>query len=143
MVTAKEIIASLNMKPHPEGGWYAETYRHVPIDGGRGASTCIYYLLEAGQSSHWHKVVDADEVWHWYAGEPLLLSQSEDGRIQTDMTLGPDVLKGQQPQAVVPADVWQAARPLGEWVLVGCTVAPAFEFESFVMAPENWKPELS
>lgn len=139
-MTPKEIIKKLELQPHPEGGWYVETYRQKPEDGSRGASTCIYYLLEKGQSSHWHKVIDADEVWHWYAGDPLLLSLSEDGRNQTDITLGPNVLKDQVPQAVVPADQWQAARPMGDWVLVGCTVAPAFDFNKFVMAPENWAP---
>ncbi|WP_420548614.1 cupin domain-containing protein [Curvivirga sp.] len=139
-MTPKDIIEKLQMQPHPEGGWYVETYREQPQDGGRGASTCIYYLLEKGQSSHWHKVTDADEVWHWYAGEALLLSLSTDGHDVSDIVLGPDLLNGQQPQGIVPADVWQVAKPLGDWVLVGCTVAPAFDFNSFVMAPDNWVP---
>ncbi|MDX1737416.1 MAG: cupin domain-containing protein [Alphaproteobacteria bacterium] len=136
----EQIIKKLDMKPHPEGGWYVETYR----EGGpekRGSSSAIYYLLEAGQYSHWHRVLDADEVWHWYAGGALILSLSTDGREQTDYILGPDLLSDQQPQLVVPANVWQAARPVQDWVLVGCTVAPAFEFSSFEMAPENWHPK--
>lgn len=141
---AEDIIRELGLEPHPEGGWFAETYRHAAEDGSRGASTAIYYLLRAGESSHWHRVKDADEVWHWYAGEPLSLRKAapEGGAVE-DITLGPDIAAGQRPQAVIPADWWQAARPLGAWVLVGCTVAPAFEFSAFEMAPEGWSPDGS
>ncbi len=140
-LTAEEIVARLSLTPHPEGGWYGETYRHVPAGGGRGASTAIYYLLAAGQRSHWHKVTDADEVWHWYAGAPLMLSVSagDAGPIERHV-LGNDVTAGACPQVVVPAGHWQAAESRGAWTLVGCTVAPAFQFESFVMAPEGWAP---
>lgn len=140
MTNPDEIIDLLQMQPHPEGGWFAETYRQAPADGGRGASTAIYYLLRRGERSHWHRVRDADEVWHWYAGGPLKLGLSLDGIESQAIILGSDLTSGQRPQAVVPADAWQAAEPLGDWVLVGCTVAPAFEFEAFEMAPDGWQP---
>jgi len=137
---AKAIIALLGLKPHPEGGWYAETYRHDPGDGSRGASTAIYYLLEAGDCSAWHRVTDADEIWHWYAGGPLALTLSPNGHDAFAHRLGPDLISGQRPQLVVPAGYWQTAESLGHWTLVGCTVAPAFRFESFEMAPPDWHP---
>ncbi|MBB6249805.1 cupin domain-containing protein [Nitrospirillum iridis] len=138
---ADAIIRLLGLHPHPEGGHYVETYRHAPADGGRGASTAIYFLLRAGERSHWHRVRDADEVWHWHAGAPLRLSLSADGVITTDLILGVDLSAGQRPQGVVPADHWQAAESLGDWTLVGCTVAPAFEFRAFEMAPPDWAPK--
>lgn len=137
---AEGIIRLLGLHPHPEGGHYVETYRHVPADGGRGASTAIYFLLKAGERSHWHRVRDADEVWHWHAGAPLRLSLSADGVTATHLTLGADLAAGQRPQGVVPAGQWQAAESLGDWTLVGCTVAPAFEFRAFEMAPPAWAP---
>jgi len=133
-----EIISTLGMQRHPEGGWFVETFRDAR-DGARACSTAIYYLLEAGDSSHWHRVRDAAEVWHFYAGDPLLLTLS-DGETVTDITLGANLANGERPQAVVPADVWQAARPLGRFTLVGCTVAPGFEFASFEMAAPGWRP---
>ncbi len=135
-MTADEVIARLGLVPHPEGGAYAETYRHPSEDGGRGACTAIYYLLRAGERSHWHKV-DAVETWTWHAGAPLRL------RIAgvADTVLGADLALGQRPQAVVPPHAWQAAEPLGDWVLVGCVVAPAFEFAGFTLAPPGWDPE--
>ncbi|MGE0722864.1 MAG: cupin domain-containing protein [Alphaproteobacteria bacterium] len=138
MPAADAVIAALGLRPHPEGGHFVETYRHVPPGGGRGASTAIYFLLRAGERSHWHRV-DADEVWHWHAGAPLALSTFEDGRI-VERRLGPDVVAGDRPQAVVPAQVWQSAVSLGDWTLVGCTVAPAFEFAGFELAPPGWSP---
>jgi predicted cupin superfamily sugar epimerase len=138
-LTPERIIELLGMQPHPEGGHYVETYRHAPDDGGRGAKTGIFFLLRAGERSHWHRV-DAVEMWHWHAGGPLELSVSEDGRTVRTHTLGMDLLAGESPQFVVPAHAWQAARPLGAWTLVGCTVAPAFEFAGFEMAPEGWSP---
>jgi predicted cupin superfamily sugar epimerase len=135
--TADEIIAQLGLRPHPEGGHYAETFR-AP-DRPRGASTAIYFLLKAGERSHWHKV-DADELWHYHAGAPLELSLSPDGRSVHRLRLGIDFDLGEQPQAVVPRGVWQAARSLGAWSLVGATVAPAFRFEHFEMAPPGWEP---
>jgi predicted cupin superfamily sugar epimerase len=135
---ADEIIATLNMQRHPEGGWFSETFRDG--DGqSRGASTAIYYLLQAGERSHWHKVRDAVEVWHYYAGDPLLLKIS-DGISVEEIRLGTDLAAGERPQAVVPANAWQAAEPLGAFTLVGCTVAPAFEFSSFEMAAPGWEP---
>lgn len=139
-LTAQRIVEMLDLQPHPEGGWYSETYRHDPGTGGRGASTAIYYLLEAGDRSAWHRVKDADEVWHWHAGAPLAMTLSPDGRTSTSHRLGPDLVSGQRPQLVVPAGHWQTAKSVGHWTLVGCTVAPAFQFESFEMAPPDWEP---
>ena len=136
-MTADEIIARLGLQPHPEGGHYRETFRAG--DQPRGASTAIYFLLKAGERSHWHRV-DADEVWHHYAGAPLELSLSEDGRSSRHLRLGGELAIGERPQAVVPRGVWQAARSLGRWTLAGCTVAPAFEFKAFELAPPGWRP---
>jgi len=136
---AEAIAAALGLVPHPEGGRFAETYRHAPTGGGRGAMTAIYFLLRAGERSHWHRV-DADEMWHWYAGAPLRLSVALPGAAIADTVLGPDVLAGERPQALVPANAWQAAVGLGDWTLVGCTVAPAFEFAGFELAPKGWSP---
>ncbi|MEL6363759.1 MAG: cupin domain-containing protein [Pseudomonadota bacterium] len=136
---AKEIIALLKLERHPEGGWFRETYRDEAADGGRGASTAIYYLLEAGDLSHWHRV-DAAEVWHHYAGAPLALTVSENGHDAWSARLGTALQAGERPQAVVPPHAWQTAESLGAWTLVGCTVAPAFEFAGFEMAPPDWRP---
>lgn len=138
-MTPKEIIATLGMERHPEGGWYVQTFRDE-AGGTRGHSTAIYYLLEAGERSHWHRVHDAAEVWHHYAGSPLALFLSKDGRTGERYVLGPDLPGGERPQIVVPANWWQSAEPLGDWTLVGCTVAPGFEFSSFEMAPPGWEP---
>ena len=136
---AADIIARLGMRPHPEGGYYVETYRHAEPDGSRGACTAIYFLLPEGERSHWHRV-DAVEIWHWYAGGPLTLSLSEPGQPIRHLTLGNDLAAGHRPQGVVPSGVWQAAESLGAWSLVGCTVAPAFEFAGFELAPPGWQP---
>jgi predicted cupin superfamily sugar epimerase len=133
------IIELLGLRPHPEGGWYAETWRHDPGDGGRGAGTAIYYLLAAGERSHWHRV-DATEIWHHYAGGPLALSIFDGDRPTLDIVLGDDLAAGQVPQAVVPPAAWQAAAPLAAWTLVGCTVSPGFTFEGFELAPPGWSP---
>ncbi len=137
-MTADEIIAELGLKPHPEGGHFSESFR-AP-DAPRGASTAIYFLLKAGERSHWHKV-DADEIWHHYAGAPLELSLSADGKRVTRLRLGHDLALGERPQGVVPRGVWQAARSLGSWTLIGATVAPAFRFEGFELAPPGWEPK--
>lgn len=137
-MTGDEIIAQLGLKPHPEGGHYRETFRAA--DGPRGASTAIYSLLKAGERSHWHRVSDADEIWHHYAGAPLELSLSEDGRTVRRLRLGTDFALGEAPQAIVPRGVWQAARSLGAWTLIGATVAPGFLFEKFELAPPGWEP---
>ena len=136
---AAEIIAALDMQPHPEGGWYAETFRDRDGPDGRSRSTAIYYLLDAGAVSHWHRV-DAIEMWHWYAGAPLALSISEDGVRATTLRLGPDIAAGERPQGLVPERAWQSAQSTGDWSLVGCTVAPGFEFAGFVLAPPGWAP---
>lgn len=133
-LTAEAIIAALGLEPHPEGGHYRETYRDPAGIGGRAHSTAIYYLLRAGERSAWHRV-DAAEIWHHYAGAALRLSIGAEAVI-----LGKDLAAGERPQAVVPAGVWQAAEPLGDWVLVGCTVAPGFCFEHFEMAPPGFAP---
>jgi len=136
--TAADIIATLGMIRHPEGGWYVETYADPESTDGRAHSTAIYYLLEAGDRSHWHRV-DAVEVWHWYAGAPLELRQS-DGSAVGVAVLGNDLAAGQRPQVVVPRHGWQSARSLGDWTLIGCTVAPGFRFSGFELAPPDWEP---
>ncbi len=139
--TAAEIIETLGMQPHPEGGYYAETFRDPVCDAsGRAASTAIYFLLPEGVLSRWHKV-DAVEVWHWYGGAPLeLLISDAEGSVEL-VTLGSDLAAGQRPQAVVPRHAWQQAQSLGDFTLVGCTVAPGFTFDGFEMAPEGWQPK--
>lgn len=139
---AREIIEALAMQPHPEGGWYTETFRD-PAGGARGHSTAIYYLLESGQRSHWHRVRDAAEVWHYYAGAPLGLYLSPDGETVETIILGADLGRGERPQAVVSANAWQAAESLGAYTLVGCTVSPGFTFSSFEMAAPGWSPAKS
>jgi predicted cupin superfamily sugar epimerase len=138
-MSAAAIIRALDLKPHPEGGHYRETFRHAPPTGGRGAMTAIYYLLQQGEISAWHRV-DAAEIWHFYAGAPLALSLSPDGRKIEAVALGPDIARGERPQAAVPPGCWQSARSDGAWTLVGCTVGPAFEFSGFEMAPRGWSP---
>lgn len=136
----EDIISALRLKPHPEGGWYRETYRALADEGVRSDATAIYYFLKSGESSRWHRVLDADEIWTWHAGTPLQLSISQDGRTHETIVLGADLAAGESPQAVVPRGSWQAAEPLGEWCLVSCIVAPGFEFDKFEMAPDNWRP---
>lgn len=137
---AREIIRLLDMQPHPEGGHYAETYRTA--GDGRGASTAIYYLLQADEVSAWHRV-DADEHWLWHAGGPLSLTLSPpDGKGAAAHTLGPDLRAGQAPQVTVPKNYWQTAESLGAWTLVSCVVAPGFEFAGFELAPDDWRPEV-
>jgi uncharacterized protein len=139
-LTASDVIRLLDLKPHPEGGHFRETFRDTRlVEKHRAASTAIYFLLARGERSHWHRV-DAVEIWHWSAGAPLELeiSQSE-GRIQR-VTLGKDFASGQRPQAIVSAHAWQAAQTLGDWTLCGCTVAPGFDFAGFEMAPAGWVP---
>lgn len=140
MTTAAEIIAALDLRPHPEGGWYGETYRSPVTAGERPAVSAIHYLLEAGQVSAWHRI-DAAEVWLWHAGAPLRLSlaAADDDAPQTHR-LGPDVLNGERPQVVVPTGWWQSATSGGDWTLVSCVVAPAFSFDGFEMAAAGWAP---
>ncbi len=139
MMDPQQIISLLDMQHHPEGGWYTETFRD-PAGGDRSYSTAIYYLLQAGERSHWHRVRDAAEIWHYYGGDPLRLDISIDGVNREAVTLGTDIANGERPQVVIPADAWQAAEPLGAFTLVGCTVAPGFEFSAFEMAPPGWEP---
>jgi predicted cupin superfamily sugar epimerase len=133
-VSAEAIIQKLGLMPHPEGGWYRETWRGPEV-GGRASGTAILFLLQAGERSHWHRV-DADEIWLWHAGAPLMLSMGE--LSASEVRLGPDVLGGEVVQAVVPSGWWQAARSTGAWTLVSCTVSPGFCFEGFELAPEGW-----
>jgi len=140
-LSAARIIALLDLKPHPEGGHFRETFRDPrAIDGTRAASTAIYFLLARGERSRWHRV-DAAELWHYHAGAPLVLeiAASARGPVQR-LTLGADLARGERPQGIVPAHHWQAAHGLGNWTLVGCTVAPGFEFAQFEMAPKDWSP---
>ena len=141
MTTAADIIRHLDLKPHPEGGYYRETFRDAATDAhGRSRSTAIYFLLEGGQISRWH-TVDAVEIWHWHDGAPLELSLAPDAKTPaTRHILGNDIAAGQLPQIVVPAGYWQQARSIGDWTLVGCTVAPAFDFAGFVMAAPGFEP---
>ncbi|MEA2892519.1 MAG: uncharacterized protein QOI05_3312 [Bradyrhizobium sp.] len=137
--TAADIIARLALKPHPEGGHFRETFRDARLDAnGRSVSTAIYFLLARGERSHWHRI-DAVEVWHFYAGSPLAL-EIADGEGRRVVILGPDIAAGEAPQAAVPAQAWQAAESSGDWTLVGCTVAPGFDFATFELAPKNWTP---
>ncbi|HEY7552339.1 MAG TPA: cupin domain-containing protein [Hyphomicrobiaceae bacterium] len=136
---AAEIIRLLGLQPHREGGHYRETFRGAAGGAsGRAHSTAIYFLLRAGEVSRWHRV-DAAEVWHWYAGAPLLLTVA-DAAGPRETRLGIDFGSGERPQAVVPAHAWQQAQSLGAWTLVGCTVAPGFEFAGFEMAPPGFNP---
>lgn len=137
---AAATIAALDLRPHPEGGWFAETWRDAPGAGARGVGTAIYFLLEADQVSHWHRV-DATEIWHHYAGGPLDLSIATDAAGPVDtIRLASDLAWDHRPQGIVPAGAWQSALPVDGPVLVGCTVAPAFEFARFELAPPEWSP---
>jgi uncharacterized protein len=151
MLTPADVIRILDLKPHPEGGHYRETFRDIslpfppPFAGERGigatraASTAIYFLLARGQRSHWHRI-DAVEIWHWHAGAPLELDiATAQGRAR--IVLGSDLAAGERPQGIVPAHAWQAAVSRGDWTLVGCTVAPGFEFATFELAPPDWEPQ--
>ena len=135
------IIARLGLLPHPEGGHYVETWQARTDRAERPSGSAIYYLLRAGERSAWHRI-DAAEIWHFYAGDPLELSiasATTDGAIDR-LVLGFDIMAGQQPQLVVPAGDWQSAVSLGRWTLLGCTVSPAFRFEGFELAPKGFEP---
>ncbi len=139
-LTAREVIEALSLKPHPEGGYYLETYRdEATYANGRAASSQIYYLLDTGDVSAWHRI-DVSETWHYYAGGPLVLTISTNGHDAESILLGPELKSGQRPQYTVPPKAWQTATSLGAWTLVGCTVAPAFEFAGFELAPKDWRP---
>ena len=138
MTEADQIIAKLGLHPHPEGGWYRQTWvgpeLHIGTDT-RASGTAILFLLKTGEHSHWHRV-DADEIWIWNAGAPLMLSLGE--TVARDIRMGPEVLGGDVVQAVVPAGHWQAAHSLGDWSLVTCTVSPGFRFEGFELADPSF-----
>lgn len=139
-LSAADVIRLLRLSPHPEGGHFRETFRDAGRrEDGRAHATAIYFLLARGERSHWHRI-DAVEIWHWHAGAPLALSIAEPSGTITALRLGPDLAAGEAPQAVIPAGAWQAAESLGEWTLVGCTVAPGFRFEGFELAPRDWTP---
>jgi predicted cupin superfamily sugar epimerase len=137
-LSAEDVARLLDLAPHPEGGFYKETFRDPREIDERSVGTAIYYLLPAGQVSQWHRV-DAGEIWHWHAGAPLELSL-DDGARRTTLRLGSDLLAGERPQGIVPAGVWQSAKSLGAWTLVGCTVSPGFEFAHFELAPPGFDP---
>lgn len=139
LLTAAEVIRVLELVPHPEGGHFRETFRDVAGPDGRARSTQIYFLLAGDEISRWHRV-DAVETWHWHAGAPLALTVSENGHDAWCVHLGMDLSTGERPQAIVPAHAWQTAVSLGAWTLVGCTVAPGFEFSGFELAPDDWRP---
>lgn len=141
-MTADEIIERLDLAPHPEGGHYRQTWVADAAEGARPAGTCIYFLLRAGEASHWHRV-DAAEIWHYYAGAPLILSlAATEAGPAVRHRLGPDLAAGEAPQLIVPPHHWQAARTTGAWTLVGCTVSPGFRFEGFTLAaPGFYIPE--
>lgn len=134
----RALIARLGLEPHPEGNWYRQTFRDAS-GGGRGHSTAIYYLMAHGHRSHWHRV-DAAEVWHYYAGAHAQVSLSADGKSVEHQKLGPNVFEDESPQVIVPAGCWQSAETLGDWTLVGCTVAPGFDFSGFELAAADWQP---
>lgn len=139
MSDANTLITRLRLAPHPEGGWYRETFRQpAPDPDARGLATAILFLLDAGQRSHWHRV-NGSELWLWHAGSPLALLIDDDGR-RIEHRLGGNVLGGEAPQAIVPANAWQATEARHGWGLVSCVVTPAFEFSGFELAPKGWSP---
>lgn len=139
MTSAQDVIDRLRLAPHPEGGFYRETWRDAP-ECGRGAGTAVYFLLRGHDRSHWHRV-DAVELWHFHAGAPLLLERSpDDATAPSRALLGVDLVASHEPQLRVPAGWWQAASSTGDWTLVSCTVSPAFSFERFELAPPGFRP---
>ena len=137
---ARAIIEKLGLVPHPEGGWYRETWRADAAAGERASATAIHFLLETGQRSHWHKV-DAAELWLWHAGNPLrLLTAPDDSGPVDEIALGGDVLAGMAPQHLVPPCHWQSAEAVSGWALVSCIVSPGFEFSGFTLAAPEWTP---
>ncbi|MDP6706909.1 MAG: cupin domain-containing protein [Alphaproteobacteria bacterium] len=137
---AREIIATLELAPHPEGGHFREIYRQRPADGGRSAMTSIYYLLAPGEQSAWHRLSGADELWYYHAGDTLELRLSTEGEPYETHRLGTGLAQGERPQVIVPAGCWQSASVLGAWSLVGCAVSPGFEFSDFELAPPGFAP---
>ena len=136
---ADDLIRELNLRPHPEGGHFREVFRDVRGADNRARSTAIYFLLRAGETSHWHRI-DVCEIWHWYRGAPLALSIAPGRGVPIEHILGNDIAAGQRPQLVVPERAWQSARTLGGYTLAGCTVAPGFDFDKFELAPDGFAP---
>jgi predicted cupin superfamily sugar epimerase len=139
MAEADRIVERLGLAPHPEGGWYRETWRAPSAPDERGTATAILFLLKEGERSHWHSV-DAAEIWFWHAGSSLRLMTAVDGQGETSVRLGGDPLRGDVPQQVIEPHVWQAAEADQGWALVSCVVSPAFLFDGFKLAPPNWRP---
>ena len=137
---ANYIINYLKLTEHPEGGWFKETFQSKETSNGRSNSSLIYYFLKENENSHWHRVTDADEIWLWHLGDPLLLSYSDE-QASKEITLGPDLKNNEKLQAVIPKSVWQKAKSKGAWSLVSCVVAPAFSFDGFEMAKKGWEPK--
>ena len=137
---ADYIINYLDLTEHPEGGWFKETFQSKETSNGRSNLSMIYYLLKENENSHWHRVTDADEIWLWHLGDPLLLSYSDE-RSTKEITLGPDLNNNEELQAVIPKSIWQKAKSNGVWSLVSCVVAPAFSFDGFEMAKKGWEPK--
>ena len=137
---ADYIINYLKLIEHPEGGWFKETFQSKETSNGRSNASMIYYLLKENENSHWHRVTDADEIWLWHLGDPLLLSYSDE-RSTKEITLGPDLNNNEKLQAVIPKSIWQKAKSNGAWSLVSCVVAPAFSFDGFEMAKKGWEPK--
>ena len=137
---ADYIINYLDLIEHPEGGWFKETFQSKETSNGRSNLSMIYYLLKENENSHWHRVTDADEIWLWHLGDPLLLSYSDE-RSTKEITLGPDLNNNENLQAVIPKSIWQKAKSNGAWSLVSCVVAPAFSFDGFEMAKKGWEPK--
>lgn len=132
-MTADEIIGHLGLAPHPEGGWYRETWRAAAPKGQRPSGTAIHFLLKAGEASHWHRV-DAAELWLWHSGAPLELriAASDNGPARRHR-LGPDLAQGEAPQILVPEGHWQAAASTGAFTLLSCVVSPGFDFAGFTL----------
>ena len=142
-MTVDEIIAALELEPHPEGGWFRQTWIADAKDGERPSGTSIYYLLGSDAQNLWHHV-DADEIWHFHAGAPLVLRISEtDAGPAAEHVLGTDLSNGQRPQIIVPAHHWQSAKTLGDWTLVGCTVSPGFTFDGYVLEAPDFNIPLA
>ena len=137
---ADYIINYLKLIKHPEGGWFKETFQSKETSNGRSNLSMIYYLLKENEKSHWHRVTDADEIWLWHLGDPLLLSYSDE-RSTKEITLGPNLNNNENLQAVIPKSIWQKAKSNGAWSLVSCVVAPAFSFDGFEMAKKGWEPK--
>ena len=142
MTDARALIEALDLQPHPEGGWYRETWRADAGEGERASATAILFLLQAGERSHWHKV-DATELWLFHSGSGLqMLTAASDAGPVEHVRLGADVLAGEQPQLRVPPGHWQAAEADRGWALVSCIVSPGFEFDGFTLAAPRWRPGL-